>query len=705
MNRDRRMLNILPLLLMAGLSACGGGRGEVGGDGDVPVGGLLDTPTEMLELQQPASCDALQSYIGESVAELVLNDGFVDCIDCVVTLAGGAPLEAGMGTDAASFETFTGTNNQERGVDELDIVEADENGNFYLIDGNRLVVANGLPPADLREIANLDLSNAGRPEGVVLDPVNQRLVVLLSEIAWFDPVPLFAPTQFPTDPVTRLLFVDVRDPANPVIDRRLKIKGFKIAVRRIGDRVHVVSHYTPVMPPILSTDVQLVDLKRQYWDAIAAGDDSDDIANDIRTHVNTLVASTNIADYLPSLMAKEEGGEYTDLTAPNCADVAYPDVPMRIALTTVTSLDSDGKNVEALTIANNAWNVYASQNNLYLLQTSDGWWFRPERQRQQTAIYKIAIGDGAPKPRAVGRVNGWVRSSFQLSEYDGFLRVVTHRNEFEPTDARVLQYNNLYVLQDDDARRLRVVGSVRAFGKNERIFSTRLLGERGYVVTFRQIDPLFTFDLSNPRDPRLAGEVEIKGVSTYIHPLDDAHLLTIGFDGDENRLNGDFRLQIFDVRNLEDPRLIHSFVPFFDAPGHAWTPATYDHLAFNYFAKAGTLTVPVQYWSSVVDRHFSGFVAFSVSIADGFGVLGRLDHSDLARDRFCKDSGTGIPDICVSGAYFESANPRRTVTALFAGDTYMYTLSNAGMKVSPATNFGNAVGVLPLPYRNYYDWL
>ena len=144
----------------------------------------------MLELQQPASCDALQSYISESVAELVLNNGFVDCINCAVTLAEGAPVEAGLGTDAASFDTFTGTNNQERGVDELDIVEADENGNFYLIDGNHLVVANGLPPADLREIASLDLSNAGRPEGLVLDPVNQRLVVLLSEIAWFEPVPL-----------------------------------------------------------------------------------------------------------------------------------------------------------------------------------------------------------------------------------------------------------------------------------------------------------------------------------------------------------------------------------------------------------------------------------------------------------------------------------------------------------------------------------
>jgi len=697
MDRDTRLLKILPVLLIAGLSACGGGSG---GSDAVPANALVSTPTEVLELQQPASCDALQSYVSESIGDLVLNNGFVNCFNCEITLAEGAPVEADLGTDAASFDTFTGTNNQERGVDELDIIDTDENGNFYLVDGNHLVVANGLPPADLREIASLDLSAAGRPEGLVLDPVNQRLVVLLSEIARFEPAPALSLAPFPADPVTRLLFVDVRDPANPVIDRRLKIKGFKIAVRRIGDRVHVVSHYTPVMPPILSADPQLVDLQQRYRDALAAAADSDAIANDIRARVDTLVAGTDIADYLPGLMAKEEGGEYTDLKAPDCADVVYPDVPMRIALTTVTSLDSDGMNVDALTVANNAWNVYASQDNLYLLQTSDGWWFRPERQLQQTAIYKIAIGDGAPEPRALGRVDGWVQSSFQLSEYDGFLRVVTHRNEFEPTDEVVRQDNNLYVLQDDNARTLREVGSVLGFGKNERIFSARLLGERGYVVTFRQIDPLFTFDLSNPRDPRLAGEVEITGVSTYIHPLDDAHLLTIGFDGDENRLNGDFRLQIFDVQNLEEPRLIHSLVPLFDAPGHAWTPATYDHLAFNYFAKAGTLTVPVQYWSSVVDRHFSGFMAFSVSIADGFKILGRLDHSDLARERFCNDTGAGVPAICVSDAYLESANPRRTVSALLAGDTYMYTLSNVGMKVSPAADFGNAVGVLPLTYRS-----
>ena len=159
------------------------------------------------------------------------------------------------------------------------------------------------------------------------------------------------------------------------------------------------------------------------------------------------------------------------------------------------------------------------------------------------------------------------------------------------------------------------------------------------------------------------------------------------------------------MRYLDDPQLIHVFVPQFDAPNHAWTEATYDPHAFDYFAKSGTLTIPLQYWSSAIDRHFSGFAAFSVDVVNGFGVLGRLDHSDLARDRFCNDPATGIPDICVDGRYLEAANPRRSVSALLGDTTYIYTLSNVGMKVSAARDFSNAIGVLPLPYRWDWPWL
>jgi hypothetical protein len=302
-------------------------------------------------------------------------------------------------------------------------------------------------------------------------------------------------------------------------------------------------------------------------------------------------------------------------------------------------------------------------------------------------------------------VDGWADSSFQFSEHDGYLRIATNRWELDPLQNQWLRDNHLWVLGDDGAGRLNVVGKVNGFAAGERIFSTRFLGTRGFVVTFRQVDPLFTFDLSVPQDPRLVGQVEIPGVSTYLHPLDAAHLLTIGFDGDQNRLNGQFQLQIFDVQNLAEPRLLHKLVPKFEAPGFAWTTAIHDHLAFNYFAEAGTLTVPVQYFATSPADHFSGFVAFSVSPANGFSELGRLDHSDLARLEHCKAPSGVLPVACGGGTYLEAAQPLRAVSAQLAGATYIYTLSNVGMKVSAAPTFGTPIATLPLPGGNNYWWI
>ena len=596
---------------------------------------------------------------------------------------------------------FTGTNNQESGVDELDTVEADAAGNFYIVDGHHLVIANGLPPADLREIAKLDLGAGASIAGLVLDPEKQRLAVVKSSLGLFAPVSTTILPPWHTDPITEVVFIDVANPAAPVIDRRLKIEGFKLAVRRIGSRVHVVSHTTPVIPLPIVTDARILDLRQRLAAAVEDSDAARRVAGEIRALVGVLVSTTDVEGYLPDIVAQIGSQPAVDVTPPNCANVAIPDVAMPLALTTITSVNSDGTNVDSLTVANNSWDVYASDKHLYLSQTSGGWWFA-ERQRQQTAIYKVEIGSEAPVYRALGMVDGWMSSSFQLSEHQGHLRVVTNRWERDPRDDVWLQDNNLYVLADDSAGGLQVVGSVKGFGKGERIFSARMLGNRGFVVTFRQIDPLFTFDLSIPQDPRLVGEVEIPGVSTYLHPLDEAHLLTIGFDGDQNRLNGNFQLQIFDVQNLSDPRLVHKYVPKLDARGFAWTQATHDHLAFNYFPAAGTLTVPVQYTAFDLADHFSGFFAFGVSAATGFTELGRLDHSDLARREHCAPPGVATPAVCSSGVYLEAASPRRSVSASYNGATYIYTLSNVGMKVSEAKTFGSAIAVLPLPGGNAY---
>jgi uncharacterized secreted protein with C-terminal beta-propeller domain len=689
------------ILLCCGLTAACSGSDTEEPDSPQP---LVSTPRFQLALEQAQSCAEVADYVAESIADEFINVGILDCPGCRIVQPQESFTDQGAVTAADSFDSYTGTNTQEEGVDEPDFVETDANGNFYLIDGHYVVVANGLPPNQLGQIGRLEIDADLNVEGLLLDPDNQRLVVVLSERYFYGPVAtMFAPV--PWNPVTELLFVDVSDPANPVVDRRMKIQGYRLSARRIGDRVHLVTHWTPIIPVFVAHDAELLELRDRLSTAIATGGARrDEIESEIRDRVDSLVATIEVHELLPEVSTAAAASSFAPAISQQCANVAAPRVPVALALTSITSVDTDGSAINSLHIVNDSWQVYASENSIFLSQASGGWWFS-DRQRQQSAIYKFEIGAGAPRYAATGVVDGWIGPSFQLSEHDGFLRVVTTRSEIDPTTNVWDRDNNLFVLQDDTAGTLEVVGAVKGFAADESVYSTRFLGDRAFVVTFRQIDPLFAFDLTDPFDPRLAGEVTMPGVSTYIHPLDDTHLLTIGYDGDDNRLNGNFQLQVFDVQHLDDPRLVQKYVPEFNEDGIAWTTANYDYLAFNFFPGSGTLTVPAQYYGSSLDRNFTGFIAFSVDPIAGIEELGRLDHNDLARQIHCIDSTGAVEPYCQDGRYIEAANPRRSVTATYNGATYIYTLSNVGMKVSAASDFSTAVGVLPLPYRDDYAWL
>ena len=152
--------------------------------------------------------------------------------------------------------------------------------------------------------------------------------------------------------------------------------------------------------------------------------------------------------------------------------------------------------------------------------------------------------------------------------------------------------------QEDEE--LLVKGSVEGLAKGERIFSVRFEGNVGFVVTFRQIDPLFAFDLSDPVNPVLKGELKIPGFSTYMHPLQvdeqgtPEFLLTIGENADENGVSLGMQLSIFDVRDLSNPIRVEKHV----LEGE-WThsEALYNHKAFGYYPEHKLLAIPVSNWS------------------------------------------------------------------------------------------------------------
>ena len=113
---------------------------------------------------------------------------------------------------------------------------------------------------------------------------------------------------------------------------------------------------------------------------------------------------------------------------------------------------------------------------------------------------------------------GTLLNQFSLDEHEGYLRVVT--TEGSPWDRRNLSESQLVVLEESDDI-LRRVGRVGGLGKGESVFSSRLMGDRGFIVTFRQVDPLYVVDLSDPAEPRVTGELKIPGFSSYLHPVGD----------------------------------------------------------------------------------------------------------------------------------------------------------------------------------------
>ena len=277
--------------------------------------------------------------------------------------------------------------------------------------------------------------------------------------------------------------------------------------------------------------------------------------------------------------------------------------------------------------------------------------------RQATQLHKFDISDpgGAATYRASGRVYGAVLNSFSLGEHEDVLRVATTESRFDQDFQMV---NHVFTLSegDDEAgdRALIVLGQVADLAENERIYAVRFLGDRGFVVTFRQVDPLFTLDLSDPRQPRLIGELKVTGFSTYLHPLGEDHLLAIGEAANEDGRVTGMQLSIFDVSDFANPTLAHT-----QSLGSGYSDALYEHKAFTYWPADQLLAIPVESWEEQSEEVFQGLELYGVDVDAGFSERGRITHQNLDPDR-----------------------PWAHIDRSLVIDRALYSVSNIGMKAN-----------------------
>lgn len=271
---------------------------------------------------------------------------------------------------------------------------------------------------------------------------------------------------------------------------------------------------------------------------------------------NSVGGADNIARYIPSCgMAENAAYIPADSLLMPAEDCEYSTGRLNFTVAGSIDLNTSGepKPVDSKAMTGYTGNIYCSAENLYCVT---GW--------GDSEITRISLSGGKITPAANGSVNGYVNDQFSMSEYGGYFRIATSKNTFEKIydenhdyyyNRLVERDNRLYVLDME----LNIVGSVTGYGLDENIKSVNFSGDMAYVVTFRQTDPLFSIDLSDPKDPKILDELKINGFSSYMQPWTDGLLLGFGSDADDSGRVTGVKLVMFDNSDPNDLREVGKY--------------------------------------------------------------------------------------------------------------------------------------------------
>jgi hypothetical protein len=325
-------------------------------------------------------------------------------------------------------------------------------------------------------------------------------------------------------------------------------------------------------------------------DFVSPRDGSDSSARAAKQRNTEVIEDLVAEDLLPRTFEESALGAWgTPRVALDCARLGHPGDFSGWGITWVATIDTmnvasvpDG----AAGLVTDSSTTYTSEKNLYV--TTVRWSDivddefvsnRPEPPR--TVVHRFSLVDGV-RHEASGEVVGSLLNSYSMSEFEGDLRVATtaYTDDFGGG-----QDNGVHVLRVEGSE-LVEIGSVRGLGRGEQIQGVRFDGPRGYVVTFRQVDPLYVIDLADPSAPDVVGELKIPGYSTYLKPIGEDRLIAIGMSGtDTGQITG-VQVSLFDVSDPATPRLVAT------ADVAEWSEATWDPHAFLWWDPTGQIVVP-----------------------------------------------------------------------------------------------------------------
>jgi hypothetical protein len=536
-----------------------------------------------------------------------------------------------------SGRDYSQTPTQVAGVDEGDRVKTD-GSHLFALAGDGIDILDVAAPERLGVVSHLALPGDERQ----LFLAGTRVTVISQEwgqqewgqsdvaIGTAAMMPIHSPTRWQVV----VTVVDVAAPASPVIVETTRLDGWLVDARAIGDRVTVVTQGSIDLPaPGVVTDpataVPLTPVSAfapavinpaRVIGPINPRDGTGTRYEDEAAYRDRLEKAWNEAS-LPGYRVVDASGAESSATLVDPAKTSLPVDGGDTSLVSVVSFtvgDALPGPDASTTVGGVGGQIYASTSGLYVFDTHVGSWWDRGDARTTTNLYKFDLTAADAPLVAMGSVLGMTLDQFSLDEHDGLLRIAT-------TDGFGDGASNAVTVLAAAAGRLEAVGSVSGLAPGERIYSVRFAGDRGYVSTFRQIDPLFVIDLSTPTAPRVTGELKVPGYSTHLMPLDDTHLLGVGRDVDPiTGLDGGLQLSIFDVGDPAAPKRSATYT-FVGGDWGSWSPASWDHHALGWFAEQGILALPVQETGWMTD-----LVVFHIDTGspDAFTRLGTIEHTD-----------------------------------------------------------------------------
>jgi uncharacterized secreted protein with C-terminal beta-propeller domain len=592
---------------------------------------------------------------------------------------------------------FSATNIQVQNVDEPDYLKTD--GKYlYIVNQNWLTIIDAYPAETSKIILKIALDvEQQNIENIFLN--GDKLVIFYYGSSQtygitqydFAPYPIYTPKTFST-------IIDVSDREKPKIVNKFEVDGSFVSSRMIGDIVYLVTnsgvdYINPILPRIMEgSSFILPDVYRfpnpessYTFNTVTSFDISGKLKNSetfLMGYSNTIyVSEKNLyityQKNIPYIY-------YNTMNKDRFFEVVVPLLPKEVQ-DQIRAIQNDVSNdpyAKWLKISNLLQDTYnhlpkGEKEKLFIQIQKDleEYDVRMQSDTTRTVIHKIGLDNGDLKYISNSEIPGYILNQFSMDESGNRFRIATTSESFSRIGSS--SSSNVYVLDED----LKQVGSLTKIAPDERIYSTRFMGDKLYLVTFKQVDPFFVIDLSTD-SPKIIGALKIPGFSNYLQPYDEDHIIGIGRDTKQNEWGGvqtnGVKISMFDVSDFKNPKEIDTIVI-----GNSSTDseALYDHKALLLNKQKDVMSIPIK--GDIKGIFDAAKPELQYSSWNGFFVYGFDKYEFVEKGMISHYTGNNFNSIYM---------PARS---LYIGDT-LYTVMDGSIKMNDLTNISHEINSIKI---------